>query len=139
MSSEPANISQPSNDFSKPTNLFSEPADISLNTPGTPSNPNPADTSPETGHITTEAAEARPTSPSEARHHSRPKGRDRRLSLALSRPLTRDEDEFVSLPDNVSLQDLEEKLSRDGYHIVEFEPGKHEDPREWTKGRKWFV
>jgi len=31
------------------------------------------------------------------------------------------------------------KLSHDGCHIVEFELVKHEDPREWTKGHKWFV
>jgi hypothetical protein len=57
MSSERANISKPTNDLSEPTNLFSTPAGI-IRATG-PSNSKPADTSPETGYITTEAAEAR--------------------------------------------------------------------------------
>ncbi|KAE9411519.1 MFS polyamine transporter [Gymnopus androsaceus JB14] len=38
-----------------------------------------------------------------------------------------------------SIQELERKLTRDGFHIVGFEKGQQEDPREWSRGRKWYI
>jgi hypothetical protein len=37
------------------------------------------------------------------------------------------------------LADLERALSKEGNHIVTFESGNGEDPREWGKGKKWYV
>ncbi|KAF5384078.1 hypothetical protein D9615_003429 [Tricholomella constricta] len=58
--------------------------------------------------------------------------------LALSRhhtnTLVNDKDN-----DRVSIHDLKEHYKHDGIHLVEFEPGKGEDPREWGFGRKWFI
>ncbi|KIY53144.1 MFS general substrate transporter [Fistulina hepatica ATCC 64428] len=34
---------------------------------------------------------------------------------------------------------LSKTRTNDGYHIVAFEPGAGEDPREWSKGKKWYV
>ncbi|KAG6832200.1 hypothetical protein H0H87_002310 [Tephrocybe sp. NHM501043] len=39
----------------------------------------------------------------------------------------------------LSVGDLEKFYSKHGVHIVEFEPGTGEDPREWSVGKKWFV
>ncbi|CAK5276604.1 unnamed protein product [Mycena citricolor] len=38
-----------------------------------------------------------------------------------------------------SLGDLEANFMRAGKHVVKFEPGAGEDPREWSLGRKWYV
>ncbi|KAJ3562134.1 hypothetical protein NP233_g9767 [Leucocoprinus birnbaumii] len=45
----------------------------------------------------------------------------------------------VSSPLETNLHDLEKSYAKNGYHIVTFEEGKHEDPREWTHGCKWMV
>ncbi|ESK92459.1 mfs polyamine transporter [Moniliophthora roreri MCA 2997] len=38
-----------------------------------------------------------------------------------------------------TLADLERSYSRQGIHIVQFEKGKGEDPREWSRLSKWYV
>ncbi|KAJ7457263.1 MFS polyamine transporter [Mycena galericulata] len=37
---------------------------------------------------------------------------------------------------SLSLHDIE---ARDGMHVVMFEPGAGEDPREWGSARKWYI
>lgn len=38
-----------------------------------------------------------------------------------------------------SLKELERAFTRQGVNVVQFTPGAGEDPREWTRGKKWFV
>ncbi|KAH9478677.1 Major facilitator superfamily multidrug transporter NAG4 [Psilocybe cubensis] len=38
-----------------------------------------------------------------------------------------------------TLHDLEEIHLKEGYKIVKFEKGKGEDPREWSKLKKWYI
>ncbi|EEB99352.1 hypothetical protein MPER_00983, partial [Moniliophthora perniciosa FA553] len=38
-----------------------------------------------------------------------------------------------------TLADLEKSYSRQGIHVVQFERGKGEDPREWSRLSKWYV
>ncbi|KAK7047320.1 hypothetical protein VNI00_006551 [Paramarasmius palmivorus] len=38
-----------------------------------------------------------------------------------------------------TLANLERSYTRQGIHVVEFEKGKREDPREWSRWRKWYV
>ncbi|PPR07179.1 hypothetical protein CVT26_012609 [Gymnopilus dilepis] len=68
-----------------------------------------------------------------------------RLPSLLSRPPTH----VPGTPDSVTayegtptictVDDLTNELKREGYRIVEFEKGTGEDPREWSKGKKWYV
>lgn len=37
-----------------------------------------------------------------------------------------------------SIRDLEAAFTKDGMHVVRFEPGTGEDPREWGRARKWL-
>ncbi|EAU87133.1 spermine transporter [Coprinopsis cinerea okayama7 len=39
----------------------------------------------------------------------------------------------------VTVNQLSDIHEREGFKIVKFEPGTGEDPREWSKGKKWFV
>jgi hypothetical protein len=39
----------------------------------------------------------------------------------------------------VTLKELEADRTREGYHIVSFEKGAGEDPREWSPAQKWYV
>ena len=38
-----------------------------------------------------------------------------------------------------TLSELEAAFTRKGVHIVKFEPGTGEDPREFSKAKKWLV
>ncbi|PPQ80545.1 hypothetical protein CVT25_001579 [Psilocybe cyanescens] len=38
-----------------------------------------------------------------------------------------------------TLHDLEEIHEKEGYHIVKFEKGTGEDPREWNGAKKWYI
>ncbi|KAF9043853.1 MFS general substrate transporter [Hymenopellis radicata] len=52
------------------------------------------------------------------------------------------EDEFRQLDMEgplATLAELERAFTKEGIHIVTFEKGKGEDPREWAKGKKWYV
>ncbi|KAJ7119287.1 MFS polyamine transporter, partial [Mycena filopes] len=40
---------------------------------------------------------------------------------------------------SLSAQSLEAALKEAGTHLVTFEPGTGEDPREWSKARKWYI
>jgi hypothetical protein len=36
-----------------------------------------------------------------------------------------------------TIQDLEQEREKEGYHIVGFDKGCGEDPREWSRPKKW--
>lgn len=38
-----------------------------------------------------------------------------------------------------SIADIEAEYTRKGVHIVTFDKGTGEDPREWSSGKKWCV
>ncbi|KAF8965491.1 MFS polyamine transporter [Flammula alnicola] len=38
-----------------------------------------------------------------------------------------------------TIHELELTRTKEGYHIVGFEKGKGEDPREWGNGKKWYI
>ncbi|KAF7304374.1 MFS polyamine transporter [Mycena chlorophos] len=38
-----------------------------------------------------------------------------------------------------SLRDLERAFTKEGVKVVSFEPGAGEDPREWGRGKKWYI
>ncbi|KAG5643433.1 hypothetical protein DXG03_000941 [Asterophora parasitica] len=41
--------------------------------------------------------------------------------------------------EKVNILDLVNEYKREGYTVVEFEPGKGEDPREFGRAHKWFI
>ncbi|KAG6864400.1 hypothetical protein C0991_009870 [Blastosporella zonata] len=41
--------------------------------------------------------------------------------------------------EKVSVGDLKKRYEHEGIHIVEFEPGEGENPREWNASKKWFL
>ncbi|KAG6896494.1 hypothetical protein C0992_007949 [Termitomyces sp. T32_za158] len=45
----------------------------------------------------------------------------------------------TTVTDTISIHELEKQFSKQGFHVVEFTPGAGEDPREWSKTRKWAV
>lgn len=57
------------------------------------------------------------------------------LSLVLSRHST----QLNALHPVKTLHDLEEIHEQEGYHLVAFEKGAGEDPREWGKLKKWYI
>ncbi|KAF8996140.1 MFS polyamine transporter [Cyathus striatus] len=56
-------------------------------------------------------------------------------------PLTRQSSKgtVVSGGEKVDLNKLAAQHEKEGYHIVSFEKGAQEDPREWTNSKKWFI
>ncbi|KAK7052542.1 MFS polyamine transporter [Favolaschia claudopus] len=38
-----------------------------------------------------------------------------------------------------TVHDLEAAFARKGYHVVTFDPGMKEDPREWRRFQKWYI
>ncbi|TFK32293.1 MFS polyamine transporter [Crucibulum laeve] len=46
---------------------------------------------------------------------------------------------FVGTATPPDLLELEATHTRQGYHIVTFDKGKGEDPREWSNGKKWYI
>ncbi|KAG6833256.1 hypothetical protein H0H87_009431 [Tephrocybe sp. NHM501043] len=54
-------------------------------------------------------------------------------------PLSRASSHATVTDGTLSVHDLEKYYTIHGVHIVEFEPGTGEDPREWGVGRKWFI
>lgn len=62
------------------------------------------------------------------------------LTSPLSRHSTHGTATYVGTGDDiVNVKSLEKERKNEGYHIVTFEEGKHENPREWGMGRKWFI
>ncbi|KAL1759618.1 major facilitator superfamily domain-containing protein [Schizophyllum commune] len=59
------------------------------------------------------------------------------VSVAPSLSETVDVTYDVNAPPD--LDRLATRRTQQGYHIVDFEKGKGEDPREWSKARKWLV
>ncbi|KIJ54461.1 hypothetical protein M422DRAFT_73490 [Sphaerobolus stellatus SS14] len=55
--------------------------------------------------------------------------------IPLARPASR-RSTFAATP---TLHDLEITYSKEGFHVVNFDKGTGEDPREWSKGKKWYV
>lgn len=51
----------------------------------------------------------------------------------LSRSITVTSSHAPTIRDEVA------HFKQDGYKIVEFDKGAGEDPREWSKGQKWYV
>ncbi|KAG6816723.1 hypothetical protein H0H87_003583 [Tephrocybe sp. NHM501043] len=47
----------------------------------------------------------------------------------------------IGTPPNekVTVADLAAQYRKEGVKLVDFEPGTGENPREWSKGKKWFV
>lgn len=56
------------------------------------------------------------------------------LSLVMSRKSAHHDG-----PPTETVHDLETIREKEGYHIVSFTKGTGEDPREWSKGKKWYV
>ena len=62
------------------------------------------------------------------------------LKSPLSHHSTHDAATYVGTGNNVvNLKSFEKEWKIEGYHIVGFKKGKHEDPGKWGKGCKWFV
>ncbi|KAF7368751.1 MFS polyamine transporter [Mycena venus] len=40
---------------------------------------------------------------------------------------------------SIVVKGLEAAVTRDGIHLVTFAPGTGEDPREWSRARKWYI
>ncbi|KAG6809193.1 hypothetical protein H0H92_001192 [Tricholoma furcatifolium] len=60
--------------------------------------------------------------------------------LSLTHPSSRQHSTLVdNSSEKVCIGDLEKQYGREGIHIVEFEPGKGENPREWGAAKKWFL
>ncbi|KAG6827017.1 hypothetical protein H0H92_013537 [Tricholoma furcatifolium] len=59
--------------------------------------------------------------------------------LGREGPLTRHPSLHTITDITLSVHDLEKTYTKEGFHVVEFEPGAGEDPREWSKSRKWFI
>ena len=49
------------------------------------------------------------------------------------------EKEQAGLERQVTVSELKEIHRKEGFKIVEFDKGTGEDPREWSKGKKWYV
>ncbi|KAF8996141.1 major facilitator superfamily domain-containing protein [Cyathus striatus] len=49
------------------------------------------------------------------------------------------EQEGGPLSRHTTLHELEQTYTRTGYHVVTFDKGKGEDPREWSKFQKWYI
>jgi len=62
---------------------------------------------------------------------------DEYRELAQEGPLSRSA--TIIHPFSQTLDDLKHAYTRQGYKVVEFEKGSGEDPREWSKGKKWCV
>lgn len=62
---------------------------------------------------------------------------DEYRQLEREGPLTSNPTATTTVTDTISIHDLEKQYSKEGYHLVEFTPGAGEDPREWSKTRKW--
>ncbi|KAK7462843.1 hypothetical protein VKT23_007419 [Stygiomarasmius scandens] len=62
---------------------------------------------------------------------------DEYRELAQEGPLSRSA--TITQPFSQTLDDLKHAYTRQGYKVVEFEKGSGEDPREWSKGKKWYV
>ncbi|KAJ6531373.1 MFS polyamine transporter [Mycena vulgaris] len=54
-------------------------------------------------------------------------------------PLAHDSQTATKVGSAPTLHDLEAAFTRDGMHVVVFEPGTGEDPREWGHARKWYI
>ncbi|THV06107.1 MFS polyamine transporter [Dendrothele bispora CBS 962.96] len=62
---------------------------------------------------------------------------DEYRELAQEGPLSRSS--TVTDTFTPTLEVLKQTYSKQGYKLVEFEKGKGEDPREWSKLKKWYV
>ncbi len=79
-----------------------------------------------------EAAFARPPVLStEQEEEYRQLDREGEIDVPLSRSTT------IGRQTSHPIAELERSYTKQGIHIVQFEKGKGEDPREWSKGRKW--
>jgi hypothetical protein len=58
-------------------------------------------------------------------------------NLELEGPLSRLSTKHTTAV--ASLADIETDYKLKGVHIVSFEPGTGEDPREWSTRKKWYV
>jgi len=55
--------------------------------------------------------------------------------IVIERPSTR-HSHFSSPP---TINQLEQTYTKEGFHIVKFDKGTGEDPREWSRFQKWYV
>lgn len=68
-------------------------------------------------------------------------GRTHSASTTLQRVSTRGTTDFAKRKDEVqvTVDQLVDIHTKEGFKIVSFERGTGEDPREWSKGKKWCV
>lgn len=68
-------------------------------------------------------------------------GRTHSASTTLQRVSTRGTTDFAKRKDEVqvTVDQLVDIHTKEGFKIVSFERGTGEDPREWSKGKKWFI